>query len=286
MKNISIDLSEKINKTAVSMLIEIEKIAQKRGLSFFIVGATARDIILEHQFNIKPSRATIDIDIGIFVSGWDQFELLKDELLSLGEFKHSKQKQRLYYIDNFILDIIPFGAIATEDNSIIWPPENEIHMSIVGFQESYQHAISVKLSSTPELIVKVVSLAGLALLKIISWNDNPERRGKDAIDLFLIMKNYLDAGNLDRLIEKAIDLFEEKDYELASSCFLGRDIGDIATPETKAILVEILERELNSKQGHNIVIDVMQSDSYRNQSYERIVEYFEALLKGLAGQKA
>lgn len=285
MKNISIDLSGKINKTAVSILIEIEKIAQKRGLSFFIVGATARDIILEHQFNIKPSRATIDIDIGIFVSGWDQFELLKDELLSLGEFRPSKQKQRLYYIDNFILDIIPFGAIATEDNSIIWPPENEIHMSIVGFQESYQHAISVKLSSTPELIVKVVNLAGLALLKIISWNDNPERRGKDAIDLFLIMKNYLDAGNLDRLIEKAIDLFEEKDYELASSRFLGRDIGEIATPATKAILVEILEKELNSKQGQNIVIDVMQSASYRNQPYERIVEYFKALLEGLVEQK-
>jgi predicted nucleotidyltransferase len=95
MKNISIDLSGKINKTTVSILIEIEKIAQKRSLSFFIVGATARDIILEHQFNIKPSRATIDIDIGIFVSGWGQFELLKNELLSLGEFRPSKQKQRL-----------------------------------------------------------------------------------------------------------------------------------------------------------------------------------------------
>jgi len=65
MRNTSIDLSGKISETAVSILIEVEKIAVKLDLSFFIVGATARDIIFEHQFDIKPSRATIDIDIGI-----------------------------------------------------------------------------------------------------------------------------------------------------------------------------------------------------------------------------
>jgi predicted nucleotidyltransferase len=89
MKNTSIDLSGKISETAVSILIEIEKIAVKLDFSFFVVGATARDFILEHQFDIKPSRATIDIDIGVIVSGWDQFELLKYELLSLREFSLS-----------------------------------------------------------------------------------------------------------------------------------------------------------------------------------------------------
>jgi predicted nucleotidyltransferase len=118
MKNTSIDLSGKISKTTVSILIEIEKIAVKLDFPFFIVGATARDIILEYQFDIKPSRATIDIDIGVLISGWDQFELLKNELLSLHEFSPSKQKQRLIYEDNFPVDIIPFGTIATEDGSI------------------------------------------------------------------------------------------------------------------------------------------------------------------------
>ncbi|NQT69128.1 MAG: nucleotidyl transferase AbiEii/AbiGii toxin family protein [Desulfobacteraceae bacterium] len=286
MKNISIDLSGKISETAISILIEIEKIAVKLDFSFFIVGATARDIILEYQFDIKPSRATIDIDIGVLVSGWDQFELLKNELLSLREFSPSKQKQRLLYEDNFPVDIIPFGTIAAEDGSITWPPDHENRMSIAGFQECYQHAISVKLSSNPELVVKVVSLAGLALLKLISWDDNPVRRSKDAPDLFLIMKNYLDAGNLDRLIDEAIDTFKEGDFELASARFLGRDIGDISSPVTKTILIEILEREAKAKQGHKIAMDVMQNDSYRNQSYERVVEYFNALLEGLSEHKS
>ena len=128
MKNTSIDLSGKISETAVSILTEIEKISKKLDFSFFIVGATARDIILEHQFDIKPSRATIDIDIGVIVSGWDQFELLKDKLLSSHVFSPSKQKQRLLYEADFPLDIIPFGMIAAEDGSITWPPEHEIRM--------------------------------------------------------------------------------------------------------------------------------------------------------------
>jgi len=252
----------------------------------YVVDATARDIILEHQFDIKPGRATIDIDIGVLIAGWDQFETLKDELIRSARFSPSKQKQRLIYDDNFPVDIIPFGAIEDEDGSITWPPDHEIRMSIAGFQECFQHAVSVKLNSNPELIVKMVSLAGLALLKLISWDDNPERRSKDAPDLLLIMRHYLDAGNLDRLFDEESDIIEEDryDYDLASARFLSRDIVNISSPAIKAKLIEILEREANSKQGHKIVIDVIQSDFYRSESYERVVEHFNALLEGLVEQ--
>jgi len=284
MKNILIDLSGKISETSVSILRETEKVATRLNVPFFVVGAAARDIILEHQFDIKPGRATIDIDIGVLVAGWDQFETLKEELVHSTRFSPTKETQRLIYDDNFPVDIIPFGVIARNDASITWPPGHEIRMSVVGFQECYQHAVSVKLSSNPELIVKVVSLAGLALLKLISWDDNPERRGKDAPDLFLIIRHYLDAGNLERLFDDGTDIIEEDsyDYDLASALFLGRDIENISSPATKTKMLEILEREANSKQGHKIAMDVMQSDTYRNQSYERVVEYFNALLKGLA----
>ena len=255
-------------------------------IPFFVVGATARDIILEHQFDIKPKRATIDIDIGVLIAGWDQFETLKDELIRSAGFSPSKQTQRLTYNDNFPLDIMPFGAIEDENGSISWPPDHEIRMSIAGFQECFQRAVSVKLSSSPELIVKMVSLAGLALLKLISWDDNPERRRKDAPDLLLVMRHYLDAGNLDRLFDEGSDIIEEDsyDYDLASARFLGRDIANISSPATKAKLIEILEREANSKHGHKIALNVIQSDFYRSESYERVVEHFNALLKGLVEQ--
>jgi len=284
MKNILVDLSGKIRETSVSILIEIEEVSTSLDIPFFVVGATASDIILEHQFDINTRRATIDI--GVLIAGWNQFETLKNELIRSTKFVPSQQKQRLIYDDDFPLDIIPFGAIEDEDGAITWPPDHEFRMNIAGFQECFQHAVSVKLSSNPELIVKMVSLAGLALLKLISWDDNPERRSKDAPDLFLIMRHYLDAGNLDRLFDEGSDIIEEDsyDYDLASARFLGRDIVNISSPLTKAKLIEILEREANSKQGHKIALNVIQSNFYRNELYERVVEHFNALLEGLVEQ--
>ena len=284
MKNILVDLSGKIRETSVSILREIEEVSTSLDIPFFVVGATASDIILEHQFDINTRRATIDI--GVLIAGWNQFETLKNELIRSTKFVPSQQKQRLIYDDDFPLDIIPFGAIEDEDGAITWPPDHEFRMNIAGFQECFQHAVSVKLSSNPELIVKMVSLAGLALLKLISWDDNPERRSKDAPDLFLIMRHYLDAGNLDRLFDEGSDIIEEDsyDYDLASARFLGRDIANISSPATKAKLIEILEREANSKHGHKIALNVLQSDGYRSESYERVVEHFNALLEGLVEQ--
>jgi predicted nucleotidyltransferase len=286
MKNILLDLSGKISETSVSILREVEEVSERLETAFFVVGATARDIILEHQFDIDTRRATLDIDIGIFISEWDQFETLKNELIRSTRFVPSQQKQRLIYNDNFLLDIIPFGTIEDKDGSITWPPDHEIRMNLAGFQECFQHAVSVKLSSNPELIIKIVSLAGLAILKLISWDDNPERRSKDAPDLFLILRHYFDAGNLDRLFDEGSDIIDEGnyDYDLASARFLGRDIGNISNPATKAKLIEILKREANSNQGHKIALNVIQNDFYRNESYERIVEHFNALLKGLVEQ--
>lgn len=90
----------------------------------------------------------------------------------------------------------------------------------------------------------MINLAGLALLKLISWDDNPERRSKDASDLFLIIRHYLEAGNLDRLFEEESDLIEDNyDYNLASARLLGRDVRNISSPTTKTKLIEILKRE-------------------------------------------
>jgi predicted nucleotidyltransferase len=283
MKSILIDLSGKISEPTVSILREIEEVSRRMNCPFFVVGATARDIILEHQFDIQSQRATVDIDIGVRMAGWDHFNELKNELIRSTKFSPSKQKQRLVFKDNFPVDIIPFGVIADENGSITWPPDHDIRMSVAGFQESYQHSIAVKLSSNPELIVKVVSLAGLALLKLISWDDNPERQNRDASDLLFIIKHYLDAGNLDRLFDEGIDIVEVDtyDYDVASARFLGRDIATISIPSTKNKLIEILEREADSAQGHKIALTAMQNDLSRRESHQYIVEHFNALLEGL-----
>lgn len=65
-------------------------------------------------------------------------------------------------------------------------------MSTTGFPEAYANSFEVSLAH--DLIVKVASLAGLALMKIVAWDERHFER--DAEDLALIMRHYLDAGVL------------------------------------------------------------------------------------------
>jgi predicted nucleotidyltransferase len=159
------NLTGKIDEKTVVLLSEIDTIAWDLKLAFFIVGATARDFLLQHAHGIHTTRATLDVDIGVFVSDWDQFRTLKKALVNTGKFSPTRQAQRLLFKDEMLLDIIPFGGVAGENDSISWPPEFDIEMSIVGFQECYQHAIAVQVSAEPDLVVKVVALVAMDVLR-------------------------------------------------------------------------------------------------------------------------
>ena len=62
MTSTSLNLSGKINKIVVSVLSRINQISSSMNIPFFIVGATARDILLEIHYGIGSKRATLDID--------------------------------------------------------------------------------------------------------------------------------------------------------------------------------------------------------------------------------
>ena len=80
MTNTSLDLSGRINSLTVSVLSHIQQVASKESISIFIVGATARDILLETAHGIAPKRATVDIDIAAFLENWFQFDRVKEAL--------------------------------------------------------------------------------------------------------------------------------------------------------------------------------------------------------------
>jgi len=117
MTNI-LNLTGKFDKKTVAILLEIDRIADRMRLAYFIVGATARDILLQHDHDIHTTRATIDIDIGVLVSNWNQFQALKQALVGTGKFNSARQIQRLVYEDEFPIDILPFGDIAQDEGSI------------------------------------------------------------------------------------------------------------------------------------------------------------------------
>ena len=54
------------------VLEELIPVFQQRNITFYIIGAVARDIILDIN-NEKSKRVTMDLDIAIAVDHWEDF---------------------------------------------------------------------------------------------------------------------------------------------------------------------------------------------------------------------
>lgn len=147
---------------------------------------------MQYVYDLPIHRATNDIDFRIIVETWDQFTRLRDALILNKSFQSNQTVgHRLIHESGLLVDLVPFGGLEEVSGQISCPPDFPIVMSTIGFREAYDHSIEVRIA------VRVASLAGLALMKIVAWADR--RFERDAQDLGLIMRHYLDAGNQDRI---------------------------------------------------------------------------------------
>ena len=283
MKNILIDISGKIDSSYISAIKEIKKVADSQEISFFIIGALARDIIMEYFYEIKAPRITMDIDLGIKVSSWDKFNKLINTLEKSGEFKRLKEKHRILYND-IIIDIIPFGDISDKNERIIWPPENEVVMSVMGFNEVYNYSTLVRLQNSPTLEVKITTLPGLAILKLFAWRDSFPNRSKDAEDLLFIMKNYENAGIFEKLYESELHLLESEDFDnqIAGIVLLGKEMSKICTNQSFGYLRKIINEETSKNSNFNLIRDMLLS---RRDDFNRILYLLKKLKEGIYYQR-
>ncbi len=277
-------ISEKIDKPLVDLLGLLTSVSGKLGTPFFVIGATARDMVLKY-YDETPTRATRDVDIGILVPGWEQFNDLRDALLGTKEFEPSEVRHRLYSHVGMPVDIVPFGEIAGEQRQLRWPKEENRIMSVLGFDEAYDASLLVRVRREPLLDVRVASLPGIVITKLISWSDMYAERKRDALDIHVIMTRYIDAGGLERISSAAKDLIkveEEVDIELAGARLLGRDIAHIASPRTLKVLMKILKREMSDGEGSRLLADMTVHRSFHDEGrFMRTMEFLRAIETGL-----
>ena len=278
-----LDLSGKIDSLWVNVIQSIHDATSKLQIPFFVVGATARDLILEYGFGVKPSRATKDVDFGVQVPTWETYEQLMAELTSSGGFEGTKLQHRLMFDGAFPVDIIPFGPIAKPNAKIAWPRDPDLSMNMLGFDEAYEYSLNVRLRNDPVLEVRVSVPQSLAILKLISWDERAVGSSKDAEDFFLIMRTYLDLGNADRLADESTDLLNapDFDYESAGARLLGRDMATSCNVETANHLLEILLRETGEKDRYKLVEAMNGPDHFGDGGkFERVLGLLESVRMG------
>ena len=280
-----LNLSGKIEESTLGLYEALTKVTSSLGIQFFLVGATARDTILEKGFGIHAARATLDVDIGVRVSGWNEFDRLQQALLDTGHFARTREMQRLSYRGEVFVDIVPFGGTTDPDHKLSWPPDHDFILSTVGFEEAYQAAQLVRVRARPPLDIRVASPAGLAILKIVAWADRPAERNKDAHDLAHIMENYLDADNYERLMENHRDLASDDDFDYAKagSRLLGRDMARIVSPETKAMIQETLRRETAEEGEYRLVRQIVKYSALQQEEgrFENVLALLRELIIGI-----
>lgn len=244
-----VKIQRPIDADTLALLREVDSLARAQGIEYFVGGAMARIVMLEHVLGNAAGRATLDIDIGICVAHWHVHEAFKQSLVDSGRFDRvPKSAHTLLYraslAGHMQLDVIPFGDIEHPAARIAWPPDMDTVMNVAGFREASLAAVRVEVDTN--LCIPFASLPALAVLKMLAWNDRHHDSKRDATDFLILLNSYANAGNLDRLYGQEAALLEahEYDIDLAAAALLAKDALGVAGPEARRQIHGILDDDL------------------------------------------
>lgn len=224
----SLDFSGKSDLIGLARLVSaLRTAARPRGIDFFLIGAAARDLMLRHAHGISTGRLTEDADFAVMVRDWSAYEELRAGLIAGGEFtaRPGPATHRLRYRGGLALDIVPFGGVERQDRTLAWPPDGTTVFDCFGMNEAFGASVTVLLPEGVQL--KMATVPALTVLKVCAWHDRKHTHpGRDAPDLVLFLRHYMDCGNLQRAVSEHPDLFETDDFDHAEAGvrLLARDI--------------------------------------------------------------
>jgi len=222
-----------------AVLRDFARIAEQNDIPHVLVGAGARLLVFDRQYNFRSERTTTDWDIGVEISSWVAFNRLQKALTggTNPAFTQDPVAHRFKHITGVSIDIIPFGGLERADGTIVWP-QDESQMVVLGFREVQSNAVEIDMGEG--VVVPVATAPGLAVLKIFSFSD--EHRVDDLQDLYFILDNYDRAGNEERIFDELSGLLSRKmlEYEFSGAYLLGMDVGRLISSKTYKSLVEII----------------------------------------------
>lgn len=201
----------------------IDHIMQRHQTPYYLIGASA--IALELLKNgIKPGRGTRDIDFAIMTASHEAYQTVYKAILEHG-FQERDFPYRFYAEKfNVVIDILPFGDI--EQNHTINFSDRKIEMHVLGMREVLSEAIAFPIEDKE---VRIPSLPGIVILKLVAWSDRPENRENDLADILKIIQHYFDLA-FDEIVQHHNDTFPEVgeiDNMLVAARVLGRKASSI-----------------------------------------------------------
>ena len=182
------------------------------GIDFYLVGAVARDIWMTQIYDEPDRRTTKDLDLAVFINDTAGYEALLTWLVEQQGFIRAPSSAfcLLYPLatgtSSVAVDLMPFGAIADEAGDVYFPARGMERISTVGFPEVLAEAATVATPTGQQW--RVVTLPGIVVLKLVAWQDRPEMRGKDAVDVWNLLDVYFNLVS-EEVYTNHLDLLNE-----------------------------------------------------------------------------
>jgi predicted nucleotidyltransferase len=246
------------------MLSALERGFEIFGIDFYLVGAVARDVWMSGINKIAPRRTTGDIDFAVLINDKGTYEALKEYLIQTeGFYPYKGNSFVLMWKDKTQVDLLPFGAIEDEDGIVSAEGIGLTNISLQGFSEIYEEGLpEIELEGKHRF--KCCTLPGIVILKLIAYDDRPEKRRDDIKDISDILNHFFNMYD-NEIWENHNDLFADENAELQhiAARVMGREMKRIA---------ERNEKLYNRIEG---ILDANIDDMPNSKIAAIMIEYFE-----------
>ncbi len=193
----------------------LEQVFTELDIDFYMVGAIAREYW--YSRGKKRARQTQDVDFAILVASQEIYDKVRDRLRDHRFIDTCENVFVMISPQGIQVDLLPFGAIAIDDG-VKLTGEGMTSIRVNGFAEVYQGGTADASFDTGHTF-KAATLPAIVLLKLIAFDDRPEKRQKDARDIAGILQYYFELHS---------DLIYENHHDLFADGELGRELEDIA----------------------------------------------------------
>ena len=264
------------------LLDALENGFKKFEVDFFLIGALARDTWMGLNYK-KPKRTTADVDFAILIPDTKTFTELKEYLVTVEGFNpYHGNSFVLLWKDGTQVDLLPFGDI--EDNGCVHVEGTGFTtMNVDGLREVYEEGLpEIELETGNHF--KFCTLPGIVLLKLIAWDDRPEMRRKDILDISDILSHYFDIDS-DNIYEHHTDLFANENAELIdiAATVLGREMGLIL--KRNSVLANRIKQIIaaNTVSPHSSKMGAILAEYFDN-TVEENITFLQRILSGINGE--
>lgn len=141
------------------------------------------------------------------------FEALREYLTETEGFQPTHENAFvLLWKDKAEVDLLPFGSIEDEEGTVTVQGTGCTSLNVPGFSEIYEEGLP-EVSLEDDHSFKFCTLPGIVLLKMIAWDDRPEIRRDDMLDISDILNHFFDMYD-NEIWENHNDLFGEEASDL------------------------------------------------------------------------